>query len=315
MANTLTQLAVDTFVRANENPLSGGGTWTANTTSGIIVPAQLVSNAVESTVNNATDHACGWYTGISWPNDQYCDVTLGALVLNSDFVGPMVRATSGVDTRYFLAIGGPVGPTAIAYLIKKISGAQTILVGPNTITATLGDVFRIAVIGTTLSAFQNGSAISGMSAVTDSGISSGNAGIFVSAGSIVQATVTHFDGGSVYAGTVSSVGLSPSTVTYPSNSTGTVTLSANAPTGGIVVTLTSGTTATATVPASVTVLAGASTATFTVTSQNVVSQGTSLITGAIGGGSSANATITVNPTGGGGGGNAGSLMMTGCGAT
>jgi uncharacterized repeat protein (TIGR03803 family) len=61
---------------------------------------------------------------------------------------------------------------------------------------------------------------------------------------------------------LSSVTLNPTTVVGGSSSTGTVTLSGLAPTGGTVVTLSSSS-ASVTVPASVTVLAGASTATFT----------------------------------------------------
>jgi Beta-propeller repeat len=67
--------------------------------------------------------------------------------------------------------------------------------------------------------------------------------------------------------------LNPGTVTGGANSTGTVTLSAAAPAGGAVVTLTSSRTNVATVPASVTVAAGATTATFAITS-NAVTAGT-----------------------------------------
>lgn len=314
MANTFTQLATDSFPQANENPLSSGGNWTTQTT-GVFVPAQVISHTVSNTSLLGSVYNAGWYTGVSFPNDQYAEITVSAAVLTTSFAIAYVRATTGVDTDYNLVISGPSGATARAFLIRRVAGVQTVLVGPVTITLTLGDIFRIAVIGTTLSAFQNGVAIAGMSAVTDSSIVSGIPAISVQTQTTNNDTeISKFAAGSVFAGTVLSVGLVPSTVTFPSNSTGTVTLSANAPTGGIVVTLTSGTTATATVPASVTVLAGASTATFTVTSQNVGVTGTSVITGAIGGGSSANATITVNPTGGGGTGKAGSLMMMGTGA-
>jgi len=70
---------------------------------------------------------------------------------------------------------------------------------------------------------------------------------------------------------VSSVGLNPTSVTGGSTSTGTVTLSAAAPTGGAVVTLSSDNAAAASVPASVAVAAAATTATFTVTSHPVAS--------------------------------------------
>ena len=93
---------------------------------------------------------------------------------------------------------------------------------------------------------------------------------------------------------VASLSLSPSTVVGGiANSTGTVTIGAPAPAGGLTVTLTSGTTSAATVPASVVVAQGQTSATFTVTSLNTSTTKTSVITAASG--SSATATLTVNP--------------------
>jgi fibronectin type 3 domain-containing protein len=68
-------------------------------------------------------------------------------------------------------------------------------------------------------------------------------------------------------GALVSLALNPTTVTAPGLSTGTVTLSGAAPAGGLSVTLSSGDTRKATVPATVTVPAGATTANFTVTSR------------------------------------------------
>ena len=76
------------------------------------------------------------------------------------------------------------------------------------------------------------------------------------------------------AGALVSLALNPTSVTAPAPSTGTVTISGAAPTGGLSVTLTSSDTRKARVPATVTVAAGQSTATFTVTT----------LTGQLGGG-------------------------------
>jgi hypothetical protein len=76
------------------------------------------------------------------------------------------------------------------------------------------------------------------------------------------------------AGALVSLALSPTTVTAPAPSTGTVTLSGAAPAGGLSVTLTSSDTRKATVPATVLVPAGATSKTFTVTT----------LTGQLGGG-------------------------------
>ena len=92
---------------------------------------------------------------------------------------------------------------------------------------------------------------------------------------------------------LSSVSLSPSSVTGGISSTGTVTLNSAAPAGGAVVTLTSSNTAVATVPASVTVAAGATTATFTVITTTVSSTTPVTISGNYNG--TENASLTVNP--------------------
>ena len=93
---------------------------------------------------------------------------------------------------------------------------------------------------------------------------------------------------------ISTVSLSPTTVTGGTGSTGTVTLTGVAPNGGFVVTLGSNNTPVAAVPASVTVAAGQTTATFSVTTTAVTTV-TSVTITASSGTSSANATLTVSP--------------------
>jgi cellulose 1,4-beta-cellobiosidase len=96
--------------------------------------------------------------------------------------------------------------------------------------------------------------------------------------------------------TVRSLVLSPSTVTGGASSQGTVTLSGKAPSGGIVVTLTSGRPTVATVPAGVTVPAGQRSATFSVTTSNVTtSTRVAIVAMAPVTTKSARATLTVAP--------------------
>ncbi len=82
---------------------------------------------------------------------------------------------------------------------------------------------------------------------------------------------------------LSSVALSPTSVIGGATSTGTVTLSANAPSGGKVVSLSSGSTGVATVPASVTVASGTKTKTFTVATLGVDANATVTLTATAGG--------------------------------
>ncbi len=93
--------------------------------------------------------------------------------------------------------------------------------------------------------------------------------------------------------TVSALGVNPTSVTGGSTSTGTVTLSGAAPSGGASVALSSSSSA-ATVPASVTVAAGATSATFTVNTTSVSGSATATITASYGG-TSKSAALTVQP--------------------
>ena len=95
--------------------------------------------------------------------------------------------------------------------------------------------------------------------------------------------------------TLSSLTLNPTSVTGGTqSSTGTVTLSGAAPSGGAVVSLSSNNTAAAQLPASVTVAAGATTASFTV-STSAVSAATAVTITAAYGGTTRTAILTVNP--------------------
>ena len=95
--------------------------------------------------------------------------------------------------------------------------------------------------------------------------------------------------------TLSSLSLNPTTVTGGTqSSTGTVTLSGAAPSGGAVVSLSSSNTAVARTPASVTIAAGSTSATFTVTTSSV-STSAAITISAVYAGTTKTATLTVNP--------------------
>jgi hypothetical protein len=93
---------------------------------------------------------------------------------------------------------------------------------------------------------------------------------------------------------VQALTLSPSTIASAGQVTGTVTLNVVAPTGGKVVTLASGNTSLATVPAAVTVPAGQTAASFTVTAGTVATNTVVSISAATNG-STTSANLTVTP--------------------
>jgi len=92
---------------------------------------------------------------------------------------------------------------------------------------------------------------------------------------------------------LSAISISPSSVVGGTSATGTATLSAPAPSGGAVVSLSDDSSATG-VPASVTILAGATSRTFTVTTSAVANATTSTVSGSYGG-NTRSATLGVNP--------------------
>jgi uncharacterized protein (TIGR03437 family) len=112
-------------------------------------------------------------------------------------------------------------------------------------------------------------------------------------------------GGGGQSGTILGLSITPSSVTDTQGATGTVTMGAPAPAGGVQVSLSSNSPV-AGVPSAVTVQAGQSSATFPVATSTVTSSTTATVTASAS--NSASATITVNPASGGGGGQSGTIL-------
>lgn len=104
--------------------------------------------------------------------------------------------------------------------------------------------------------------------------------------------------------TLLEMAIAPSSLTGGASTTGRVTLSANAPTGGVTVPLTKSPSSTSavTIPASVFVAGGSSTQTFPISTSAVSSPVAVSVSGSYGGGPTRTASLTVNPAGGSAGG-------------
>jgi hypothetical protein len=114
------------------------------------------------------------------------------------------------------------------------------------------------------------------------------------AGSPGKSALLIITAGGSTAPTLSTLSLSPASVVGGNSSTGTVSLSAAAPSGGAVVSLSDNSSATS-VPASVTVAAGATSANFTVATTTVTASTSSTISAAFGG-ATRSAVLSVTPS-------------------
>jgi len=179
--------------------------------------------------------------------------------------------------------GNPSTGTVTLNGQAPVGGEQVSLSSSNTAVATVPTSVTVPAGATTATFPVNTSAVATSTTVTISASGSGT--------QTTSLTVTP-----TALPTLSSMALSPSSVTGGTPSTGTVTLSGPAPSGGAVVSLSSNNPAVASVPssASVTVPAGATTATFPVNTSAVATSTTVTISASYGG--TQTTSLTVTPT-------------------
>jgi len=202
------------------------------------------------------------------PGSSTTAVSLSSLAVNPASV------TGGNSSTATVTLSGPA-PTG---------GAQVALSSNNTTAARVPASVTVAA-GATIATFTvSTSVVSASTAVT---ISAAYAGTSKTASLTVQTAAPP-------AIRLSSLSLNPTSVVGGNSSTGTVTLSGPAPTGGAQVALTSSNTTVARTPVSVTIAAGATSATFAV-GTSVVSASTSVTITASRGGVTKAATLTVKP--------------------
>jgi len=170
------------------------------------------------------------------------------------------------------------GDKTVSVLLNATVKGPTITTQPVSQTVTAGQpaTFSVSATGTAPLSYQwqKGvtpiSGATGASYITPPTTGGDNGALFRvvvsnAAGSVTSTAATL----TVVLPTLSSLSLSPSTVTGGSPSTGTVMLSAPAPSDGVAVSLSSNKPSVASVPSSVTVLSGARTATFTLSTNPV----------------------------------------------
>lgn len=153
---------------------------------------EIHSNAV---ANNTTGTAVARYHGVTWPNDQYAQATVVAVAGQVQAVTVRNAIGGGVVTYY----GGghnlsEYGHTRYA-IWKYSSGVFTNLFAHASQTVTIADVVKLEIQGTTLKLWVNGTEISTDGGITDSGLSSGEAGLALFHGTASVSLWDTFEGG------------------------------------------------------------------------------------------------------------------------
>lgn len=195
MANVYTQLAADTFTRANSGTL--GSNWVNNVANN--QGLQIVSNAAQALVaslpNAATFNALNGQ-GSDFSYDHYAQVTISTFSNTNCQVGPLARQNqisglspvSGTVNGYF---GGNIVGSAVYGIYRVVANVFTQL-AITAVNVTVNDVVRLAVQGgtlpgssATLTLFQNASQIS--TVVDATPIQAGWPGLLVTP----DATISH----------------------------------------------------------------------------------------------------------------------------
>lgn len=184
----MTVLASDAFTRANNADL--GTDWTAPSGTGATLKV-LTNEAANST--SATFCLEYWsgalVGGGAWPNDQYAQITVGTVVETStdNGAGPAIRISTSADTFYISQTN-----THETRVYKAVAGAFTQM-GSDGAACAAGNTLRLTMTGTSISALKNG--VTFIGPVTDAGIASGKAALWISG--TATATANDWEGGDI----------------------------------------------------------------------------------------------------------------------
>lgn len=182
------QVVSDSFTRANENPLSGGGNWSVPSGSTAL---QIVSNKVEAIVTSTV--CLEYWSARTWESSQYSTATVGTLsgAGGTADIYTGVRLQSGAESGYILQISTLNSSAAI---IKLTAGAAVTLTSIEGLTINSGDTFTLQVVGAALSAYHNGQSLL---TTSDATYSSGSPGIGIDTTVLANATLSAWSGGYV----------------------------------------------------------------------------------------------------------------------
>jgi hypothetical protein len=187
-----TTSVIDTFTRANENPLSNGGKWTATIISGDTA-LQLLSNSVVGL--GGTENSDYWNPATYGPDcEAYVDVpTLPGF---GAAIGLFSRITTpGASVNAYVATWTNLGGSSAFTIASYVGGVITPLFQQAS-TLLAGDSIGMSVVSSVITVYRKTSGVwSVIGSVGDSSISgAGNIGII---SSDTVATLANFGGGTI----------------------------------------------------------------------------------------------------------------------
>lgn len=148
----------------------------------------VVGNTGGNCYNTIGNWGGAFWNADTFGNDQYAEITWG--VTDPTYAGPGVRMSGQDGARNGYAL---FGDTGTMYLRKWTSGTESGDLQTWTQSCcTVGDTYRLEIVGTTLTAYYNGTPLS--PTVTDSSIASGSAGMFMYGSS---ARIDDWEGGNI----------------------------------------------------------------------------------------------------------------------
>ena len=171
------QIATDDFNRANAlgAGLGLGPAWT------LVFGGPWATNGFGISSNTAVPDSFGSdklsiYTRVNFPNDQYaqCRVTVTGTASDTGFGVALRSSLDGANL--YRCVVNKAGTNNVV-IAKAVANAYTAL-QRYTVTWTDGDMFRVEIAGTTLTAYQNGVALS--PTVSDASMASGYPGLVLS---------------------------------------------------------------------------------------------------------------------------------------
>lgn len=179
-----TQSFFDNCTRANENPLSDGGVWTAVTGYSAL---KIASNTIQA---SATSTNCAMRVStFADGDDQYAEIVVTHTISGTDAIHLWVRSDSNRNNVYLLKLAA--NPNCA--IIKVVSGSATTLASLTTSTPAVGDRYRITAIGSQITVTKN---FTFVQTVQDADVTTGLPGLYMFAATLTNVTVSQFKAGS-----------------------------------------------------------------------------------------------------------------------